>query len=128
MFLPQPQPQKIQEIPIEKPGMSVIVKNWQSWQDSFFLLICGSGSLAMTNLVRIYPAYFWLYVIFMIVTIVALLFFPEKRLGSLVTIAGIVLASWEFIAAFKFQQVHFAIAGVIALVILVAIATIGGKE
>lgn len=129
MFYPQPsQPPSVQPKIESKSELTEAFKAWQGLQKTFFLIACGCSSLAVTNLIRVAPAYFWLYAILMIVAITSLLFFPDKRPGSLAIGVGIVLASWEFVAVFRFQVQHWLVVVGLVAAIFVVLAAVGGKN
>ncbi len=128
MFQKQQPPQP--DLPKFEP--SDVFDRLQVYSNSFFLSVCGAGGILAVNLARANPNYFWLVVTATIAAIATLAFFPNasnqqvRRIGILAVAVGILLGNWEFFSTFKVQQIHIAIAVGATIMMLIAIALIGG--
>lgn len=132
MFQRQQQPQQPQQQP-EAPKFtpSDAFDRLQTYSNSFFLCACTAGGILAVNVARVSPSYFWLIVCLAIAAIVTLAFFPNannvtvRRIGIIAVAIGLLLANWESIAQFKFQQIHIMIGIGIVFVVLAILNTIG---
>lgn len=123
---PQPEPPKFEP--------SDVFARLQIYSNSFFLSACTAGGILAVNVARVSPSYFWLIITVTIAAIITLAFFPNasnqqvRRIGILAVLVGVLLANWEFISTFKFQQTHIAIVVGVVVMAIAAIGAVGWRN
>lgn len=102
MYAPQnPPPVHVEEAPFS--GSYLRIKSLDAWA---FRGITFSIGLVATNVIRLFPAYYWLYVLVSVLGISALLLFSPAdiksvslwRSGAIALLGGLILPWWEILS------------------------------